>query len=82
MPFLRFVSHRSLYVCGGPCLQEGDLRWSFDLNSEDPQNPSRASAPRALYGWNAAVIRGNLALLDGTAFVCIVAREKQVVVVF
>ncbi|CAK9114997.1 Outer membrane protein assembly factor BamB [Durusdinium trenchii] len=32
--------------------REGKLRWSFDLNSEDPQNP------------------GNMALLDGTAFVC------------
>ncbi|CAE7265461.1 bamB [Symbiodinium natans] len=32
--------------------KDGDLRWSFDLNSEDPQNP------------------GNMALLDGTAFVC------------
>eukprot|EP00439_Symbiodinium_sp_Y106_P007725 s6367_g1.t1 len=31
---------------------DGELRWSFDLNSEDPQNP------------------GNMALLDGTAFVC------------
>jgi len=32
--------------------KDGELRWSFDLNSEDPQNP------------------GNMALLDGTAFVC------------
>ena len=29
-------------VCGEhlpPALQDGTLRWSFDLNSEDPQNP-------------------------------------------
>ena len=36
----KFLFKDSHFTDGEHLPQDGTLRWSFDLNSEDPQNPS------------------------------------------